>query len=364
MSDAQVTMLQGGGDMADLLIQNNFRPECLRPFVGKDGRGYVDTFAGMKQNDDGKLVESWGDPRLVSNAATLTKDAWIHLDTEVTDVFRKRLRVTQDLIDMGLTYNLANAMGTTVLQYEQHSDTNDAETSMDGETQGDNDRPLIDRDSLPIPIIHKDFSFSARDIAVSRNGGAPLDTTSARIAARKVAESVEKYVCGTNGTYTFGGGTIYGLENFTDRLTKTMTAPTASGWTQETTYTEVLAMRQQAYAVNCFGPYMIYASTSWDQYLDAKSIGTTVNQMTLRENLNSINNVLGVKTVDYLSANTMILVQMDRETIELVMGMPVTTVQWDSQGGMRKNFKVMAIMLPRVRSDYNSAAGIVHGSYS
>jgi len=44
--------------------------------------------------------------------------------------------------------------------------------------------------------------------------------------------------------------------------------------------------------------------------------------------------------------------------------MPITTVQWESQGGMRLNFKVMAIQVPQLRADYSSQSGIAHGTTS
>jgi hypothetical protein len=42
--------------------------------------------------------------------------------------------------------------------------------------------------------------------------------------------------------------------------------------------------------------------------------------------------------------------------------MDVTTVQWDEKGGMKKNFKIMAIIVPQLRADQNSNTGIVHGT--
>ena len=362
-NEVKVESAQGGGEVATLLLNHNFRPEALRPFIGKDGRSYIDNHQGMVANSEGRIVDSYGKPMLATNAATLRKDEWIFLDKVVTPVFRKRLRAVTDLQTDGLVMNLPNGMGHTVLQSQNSSDTNDADASMDGVTRSDNDRELFDQVSLPLPIMHKDFSYTAREIATSRNNGIPLDTSGAVIAARKVAEGIEKMTCGTFGTYTFAGGSVYGYENYASRLTKTMTAPTASGWTQETTYTEVLAMRQQAEAAFHYGPFMLYASTSWGQYLDAKSISTTVNQMTLRENLRSIEGINDVRTLDFLSASTMILVQMDIETVRLIDGMDITTVQWPSDGGMKLNFKVMAIQVPQIRKDYNGNTGIVHGSY-
>jgi hypothetical protein len=42
--------------------------------------------------------------------------------------------------------------------------------------------------------------------------------------------------------------------------------------------------------------------------------------------------------------------------------MEITTLQWETHGGMMQNFKVMAIMVPQIRGDFNGNTGIVHGS--
>ncbi len=40
--------------------------------------------------------------------------------------------------------------------------------------------------------------------------------------------------------------------------------------------------------------------------------------------------------------------------------MDITTVQWESVGGMRLNFKVMAIQVPQLRADHYGNCGILH----
>jgi hypothetical protein len=40
----------------------------------------------------------------------------------------------------------------------------------------------------------------------------------------------------------------------------------------------------------------------------------------------------------------------------------MTTVQWEEQGGLLLNFKIMAIMVPQLRADHNGNTGIVHGT--
>ena len=58
----------------------------------------------------------------------------------------------------------------------------------------------------------------------------------------------------------------------------------------------------------------------------------------------------------------MIMVQMTPDVARAVNGMDITTVQWESVGGMRLNFKVMAIQVPQLRADYDGRCGIVHAT--
>jgi uncharacterized linocin/CFP29 family protein len=252
-------------------------------------------------------------------------------------------------------------MGRTVLQYEDQSDISDAEISMDGLRRTEGDRPEYNLKNLPLPIISKNFSFSARQVNTSRNGSTPVDTTTAELATEKVAEYVEKLTLGELNTYAYGGGTIYGFTNFTNRLTKTITNPTAGGWTPTTTVEEVLAMRQQAYNAFHYGPYMLWNSPAWDQYLD-DDYSAAKGDITLRERLLKIGNIQDVRTVDHLSDTTLLLVQMTSNVVRIVNALEFVTLQWETEGGLNLEYKVMVIMVPQLRADQNDNTGIVHGS--
>jgi len=346
---------QAQGSVAATLLDYGMDAGILRPWVGNDGRHYI-------------TVHEGGQPKAVplTNAtALLRKDDWKLLDSAVVKAAKPRLKAVADLRGAGLTFNIPNGMGKTVLETEAQSDINEADVSMDGLREGDADRPKFELTNLPLPIIHKDFQYSARQVMVSRNGGSPLDTTTAELASRRVAETAEKLLLGTYGSYAFGGGTIYGYTNFPNRLTKTMTAPTAGGWTGATTVGEVLAMVHQAKQAFHYGPFMLYVSTAWDQYLD-DDYSTAKGDNTLRERLAAISDITGVRTLDYLdTAGTsfvMLLVQMTSDVVREVVGMDITTVQWETKGGMQLNFKVMAILVPQIRADINDRTGIVHGT--
>lgn len=341
------------GDVASVLLANNFDVRALRPFLGPDNVSYI-----TMNHGDSEIAVPTGNA-----SATLRKDQWQMLDTAIVKAAKERLRVVSDFRGAGLQYVLQNGMAYTVLQTERQSDINDATISMDGIRQGENDRPLFDLMNLPLPIIHKDFSFSTRQIATSQNpGGSPLDTTTAELAARRVAEKAERYMLGLED-YTYGGGQVYGFLNFPQRMTKAMSTP--DGTNNATVLAEVLQMIDQSRASNHYGPFMLYCSPNWAPWLDA-DYSIQYPNLSLRQRLRNIEQVRDVRTVDYLpsDAYTMVLVQMTSDVVRVVVGMEMMTVQWDSHGGMQKNFKVMTILVPQLRADYNGNTGIVHGTAS
>ena len=189
------------GSVASQLLQHNFDVGLLRPFIGKDGKSYCTMNMGM--GGDGKPQYR----NIVRNAAaTLRKDEWIHFDSAVIQAARPRLKAWADL-EAANSYVIPNGWGKTVLESQSVSDISDAVISMDGVVQSDNDRPLYDLVGLPLPIVHKDFSMSARQIATSRNSGEPLDTTNATLAGKKIAEMIEKLTIGTISGYSAMGYT-------------------------------------------------------------------------------------------------------------------------------------------------------------
>ncbi len=348
---------QGYGGVAQTLMNSGFDVNALRPWKSnewdpEDPNTDQRTFQTVTRN---------GKPQtIVTNApATLRKDEWKQLDEAIVEAAQKEMRAYGDLLANGLTYTIPNGLGKTVLETERQSDLTDAEMSMDGIRRSDADRPHFDLVNLPLPITHKDFHFTARQLATSRERGAPLDTSTASLAGRKVAESIEKLYLGELSTYAFGGGTISGLTNFASRLTKTLTAPTSAN--HAVTVNEVLDMRDLAYLDNHYGPFMLYCSPGWDQYMD-EDYSTAKGSNTLRERLKAIDQIQDVRTLHFLSDTTLLLVQMTSDIVRAVRGMSITTVQWPTEGGMMLNYKVMAIEVPQLRADFNSNTGIVHGS--
>jgi hypothetical protein len=124
-------------------------------------------------------------------------------------------------------------------------------------------------------------------------------------------------------------------------------------------------MRDTLYSDNFYGPFMVYVDSAYDRYLDDEF--KTNSDKSLRQRLMEIDGVQGIRRLDYMTptatgySSSLVWVQMTADVARAVNGMSITTVQWESVGGMRLNFKVMGIMVPQLRADYNGNMGILHG---
>lgn len=350
---------QANGPVADTLQGCRFDPGLLRPYIDARGQRCVTINTGRVDGKGRPVYEKRTVAEMINNGVTspvfnatsLRKEEWIQLDTVVLRAARQRLRAWSDLASAN-TFGGFNGMSKTILEHETMSDPGEAIVDMDGLSEGRTDSPKFQLEGVPLPITHSDFYFSSRRLAVSRNSGTPLDTTMAEAAGRRVAEMIEKTLIGVETGITYGGGSstptysrtssVYGYTNFPARNTKIdLTIPTGSN--PEAIVQDILEMRDQLYSDFFYGPFMLYHSTAYDIYLDNdyfRTGGTSVVR-TLRERIQSIDGIAGVRRLDFLTSGfVLIMVQMTGDVARAINGMGITTVQWESKGGMQLNFKV------------------------
>jgi len=288
----------------------------------------------------------------------LRKDEWKLLDNVLIDVARNRLVAVQELVSRGLTYNIPNGLGTTILEWEQVTDMTPAEVSMSGVREGANDTRDFTLKSMPLPIIHKDFNINIRKLEASRKSGQPLDVAQATLAATLVTESVESMVFLGHATRE-GNARIYGLTTEPNRNTGSLSANWATA-TGAQILTDTLAMIDKAYVDNMYGPFGIFVP--YNAYVHMGEDYKAAVGGTIMDRVLAVPGIEFVKpTKDVVSANV-VMVQLTADVIDEVMGLQPTMVQWESNGGMTVNFKVMAIMIPRIRSTVTTQSGVVHFS--
>ena len=366
--NANIDLVRGDGQQAQgefasqILNNGKINLGNMRPFVGKDGRAYATIYKGGDPKDPANYSTS----QLNTNA-TLRRDEWKQLDEALVTAARYRLGGVQDLIDKGLTYNLGNAMGTTVLEWHDVSDGMEADLTMDGVTRGQGDRPVFQHNYLPIPIIHVDYEINARVLAASRSLGNPLDTTTAEHAARRVQEKLENMLF-TNTTYAFGAtdsrgrNSIYSYINHPDRNTVNLAVQwDAAAITAALMLADVTAMINAAIDARMYGPYMLYVPTGYQMAIEA-DYTANAPQNTIRDRMLKTEQLVGIKVVDSLPAHNVVLVQMTSDVVRLVRGMGLQNVQWDEEGKFVTKYKVLTIQVPQIRSDQNDRCGVVHMS--
>lgn len=320
-------------------------------------------------------------PEVVYNAS-LRKDDWIELDRVTLLAYRQRLRAWDDIAS-AVPYGGFNAMGRATLEWYKMSDPGEAVVDMDARTDGRTDTPDYLLQSIPLPITHSDFGYSARELAISQSGDMPFDTTMAECSARRIAEMIEDTTIGNVTGVTFGtistghpafthtgNSAVFGYRNFTQRLTKTnFTAPT--GTNPDVTLREITLALEQLRAQFSYGPWIMYHSTDWTPYMDQDYVTGTAAQglanpdITLRDRIKKLDGIADVRRLDRLTATfTFLFVQMDPMVVRAINGMDITTVQWEEKGGLDLRFKTMVIQVPNLRSDYSSRTGILHGTTS
>lgn len=291
----------------------------------------------------------------------LPYDAWKMIDTAVIMAYQQRLVGVADLLARGLVFNIPNGLGVTVLGYQDVSDAEAASMNMDGVNRGRRDRPAYTTNYLPLPIVHSDFSFSMRDIEASRRNNMPLDTTQAELAARKCAEKVETVLFTGASTYTFGGGAIYGYLDEPHNEDVTLNAHwNDSAATGATILGDTRALKQALINNRCYGPYMLYIPSNFETKLDDDYVSGYPKS--IRQRILEVDGILGVKVADFLTTDYVTLVQMTSDVIRIVSALPITTLQWESGGGMELNFKVMTIQVPQTRHDQDGRCGIAVGT--
>lgn len=382
------------GEFASHLSGMHYDPGLMRPFLDSKQRPSVMVNTGIleprKLGDGSYVVNAAGEPELfpkyekqlithrmlrgmpcpVINTQLLPKDAWIRLDNIIQTAARLRLRAYADLRATN-TFGGFDGMANPILEWERVTDNGEAVTDMDGMTEARNFAPKYELQGMPLPITHADFWLSSRFLAVSRNRGTPADTIRAEMAARRVAELIEQTTIGTQEGDQYGDSTgyahtskVYGYLTHPDRILKA-NMPVPTGSNGAAIRDAFIACRELLYNNKFFGPFMVYASRDYDAYLDGLFSTTEVSAGTLRGNLvggeKGIQGIRDIRTLDYLDVAdhpfTLIWVDMNRENVEAVNGMEITTIQWESMGGMRLNFKVMAIQVPRIRSRFTGGVG-------
>jgi len=349
------------GEVANAVINNEMNLGEMRPFMHQ-GKPYVSIYKGGDPMQDSSYKTELVTQGLIANG-TLRRDEWKQLDDAILPIARNRLNGIADLEAHGLVYTLGNAMGTTVLEWHDVSDSMEAELTMDGVTRSKGDRPIFSTKYLPIPVIHVDYEINARVLAASRKQGNPLDVTSVEHATRRIAEYLESMLF-TDIETNFADGKVQSYINYDNRNTITLASKwDNSGVTGALIIADVMTMKQASMDAKHYGDWMLYVPSDYETTLD-EDYSSSKGTNTIRERILQIRGIMGVKVVDTLPDDNVLLVQMTSDVVRLVKGMGIQNVQWDTEGRWITKYKVMTIQVPQLRADQDGNCGINHATFT
>jgi len=272
-------------------------------------------------------------------------DDWKRMDTEhIVPMATRTLKAYQDLIDAGLVYDVGG-IGISKVEWNIEGGMSDANVSMNISAAGEKDLIDYERDSLPNPIIYKDIEFDLRDLNASQVAGNNIDLSNTDAAARKVATTMEEIT--VNGyAHKLGGSYIYGYTSHPDRIRTTgfETIP----FNKENAEAMVLAMIGDLEKADYKdGPFNLYIPTGYSTEL-YRRFGDGSAEV-LKDWLHRVDLIEKITPTSALRPGNMTLVQMTRDVIDVVVGLPLEPIEWQSMGGMVTSIRLLTATAPRIK---------------
>jgi len=302
-------------------------------------------------------------------AAPLTDRAQVVIDKAVVKVGLSRLTFVADLLAAGLRYDLTDPLSVTQLEWNSTNKIGAAQRTMSPSARGENKLPNVLPNRLPIYLTTDGFELDIRTLKMSQRIGNPLDTTIVEQCTRSVNEAIED--AAINGATTLDGQDLkvagYAAPGLVNAPNAETQALTLAAWTTvpvgSTVFAETMLMIGKLQANKKFGPYRMYVGTTVGNALASDYNATNNAQgLTIMQRLLQIDGLQAIRVADMMPATKVALVQMTSDVIDVVVGQPPTVIPWTSLDGFTIHNLVMAIMIPRVRSDYNGDSGICIGT--
>lgn len=328
--------------------------ESIEEITGQVG---LEPFRGFFGLEEGATVEE------MRSLSPLPEDAQKLVDDEVVRVGTNRLTFVRDLFDEGLVVNLDNPLSVLNIQSDKITNVGAAREVMDPEDEMGNF--LEDRTpfTIPIHLTMEGFKLGIRTILASRRTGQPIDLSQIAQATTRVNERIE--FSALNGTgLVVQGNQAFGITN--EPNVNPFTLPLS--WTNVAIngpliISDIISMVELAQNDLYFGPYNLYIGTKYGLVLSEDYRADYAKTIRARiEELEYGGRNIRIRVVDFLADDTVVLVQMTSNVVDVINGMSPTVFSWTSGSNWTTHNRVMAIIVTRVKSDVGNGSGITVGT--
>jgi len=286
--------------------------------------------------------------------SSVPEDAWRELDELMVMVAQGRLNLFERLQAAGLIDPVD--LGTVISTWQETNEFGDAETSMDGRPQTDEDASRFEMVGVPVPLHTKGFRFGHR-----QGDQMNVVDTNAPKSIRKVLEAVNDTILdGWDQNVADGRGDTFSIDGVRTLGDRAQTSVSGS-WdtTPGNVDSDVRDMIGGLEDNNYYGPYDLWLAGDVAAALRAPS--PDFDNMRLRQQVGMMDEIDEIVTTDRMPDGEAVLVQLDRDVIDgkLVNGTVTDSVEWDSTP-FETRVKVWSGFAPRVKSDEQGQAGINH----
>jgi hypothetical protein len=288
-------------------------------------------------------------------------DSYKYFDEMVVKTAKKQLNIVDDLNEFGLVDRNLD-LGDQIVKYQTLSEMSEANVSMSGLDRGQRDSLAFNLSGAPVPMFSKEFQYSIREVqATLDKPGRQLPTLGLEEATYQVSKKIND-MCWNGFGNAVDGNTLYGLTNHPNRNTKTISNSWGGG--SETPVADVQDMiaKLQAddYGLTENSCILYVSSDNWsfieNDYSSAKG------DRTYKERFKAFSPIADVKLGSGLGDGELVLVDMNRNVLELKVGQDLTWVEQPQYDFACYKWLVYGAMALVVKSDYNNKSGIVHAT--
>ena len=326
-------------------------------------------FEGKKKflllDKDGAIVNRSDDPKelvllnskSLSNAGTVRHEDFLTIQQEIQEVRRRSLNGITDLMSAGLSYTVS--IEEQLVGYENINEFQEARQEMNPNAYQNNDTQFV-LSVVPNPVTHQSWSIAFRQ------GGFDYKRSMALTeSVRQVSEKLEDTLFNGNAAIgvNYGGSvqTIYGYTTHPSRGTGTI-----SDWTNTTnvekivpeTIEQIGQMWSTQGGVSNGRVTMYVANDIWNVF--QKDYKAEVRG-SIMDRLKEIAQIMDVKPAEKLASGEVVLVEMERRTIQLPSASDIITVPHTKTAPFEDAvFTTYAAMTPQIKVDSKGNTGIRH----
>lgn len=286
------------------------------------------------------------------------------IERAVTKIQKKRLNIVADFIAAGLTTPLPDWWAIPSLRRGRLGQAGRAHRTMVPDSTGE--RFVLQRDGVSWPIFctWANFSFNARELAIGERMGTPLDTSHVEEATYLVNEANEDQAINgltdeQGNSMTIDGLSAPGLLSSTN----TFSYSTWTGLTGAQIEAEVMGAIQSLRQTHP-GPFTVYYPGNYDSKMNSKYT-TTYQSGTIRQELENLGPYGGrnieVKLSDTLPDDRVLVVQMDSEAVDMVIGQQPLPVSWQDGPKWNTFWVVLDCVIFRMFANKNGDYGVAVG---